>query len=365
MSWLHLHPERSHATILAGLIGAAACATSFADEIPAFKLEFPAVYVWAGLEVYPDVGDHPFTLPLGTSTFWGTAATVSFDGGSAVATGASAHLVALHAGEAAPSTTWEFTVGVEMPAGPFGARERRIRDAVIHPGGPHVDKYMAVTGTFKGTVPGPSLAPLYGFIHGSIGKHTTSDDQTLFQGGARLTPPSGQPDQPDQDYPVGTVLVMADPSASSLTMAVILAGLSALQVSGADIRQGPDGPILWELRGGLSHYDYPYAVAGGLVDQPVPPSVIQAMIAGAAYVSVQTPVHSDGQIGGWIVAIEECVGDIDHDGVVGLTDLARLLASYGCCWGNPCYDPNSDLNQDGCVDLNDLATLLSRFGASC
>ncbi|RMF73381.1 MAG: hypothetical protein D6744_15715 [Planctomycetota bacterium] len=53
-------------------------------------------------------------------------------------------------------------------------------------------------------------------------------------------------------------------------------------------------------------------------------------------------------------------GDVDGDGDVDLTDLAILLANFGCvgtCAG--------DVNGDGVVDLTDLAILLSSFGATC
>lgn len=58
-------------------------------------------------------------------------------------------------------------------------------------------------------------------------------------------------------------------------------------------------------------------------------------------------------------------GDVDFDGDVDLADLAALLAAYGCCEGDPDYNPHADLNDDGCVDLADLATLLSVYGAIC
>jgi hypothetical protein len=63
----------------------------------------------------------------------------------------------------------------------------------------------------------------------------------------------------------------------------------------------------------------------------------------------------------------QCLGDIGGtgDGRVGLDDLARLLASYGCCDGDACYDCVADLNCDDCVDLRDLADLLSRYGTVC
>jgi hypothetical protein len=55
-------------------------------------------------------------------------------------------------------------------------------------------------------------------------------------------------------------------------------------------------------------------------------------------------------------------GDGDGDGDVDLSDLAALLAAYGCCAGDPEYNPDADFDQDGCVDLSDLAELLAHYG---
>jgi len=54
-------------------------------------------------------------------------------------------------------------------------------------------------------------------------------------------------------------------------------------------------------------------------------------------------------------------GDLDGDGVVGLSDLAILLANYGCTGGN-CP---GDVDGDGDVDLTDLSLLLAAYGDSC
>ena len=59
----------------------------------------------------------------------------------------------------------------------------------------------------------------------------------------------------------------------------------------------------------------------------------------------------------------DCLGDLDYDGTVGLSDLAQLLANYGATSGAAYED--GDLDGDGDVDLSDLATLLAVYGASC
>jgi|GEM_PF-3890464 len=52
-----------------------------------------------------------------------------------------------------------------------------------------------------------------------------------------------------------------------------------------------------------------------------------------------------------------CTGDLDGDGAIGLSDLALLLADFGCT--SNCA---ADIQGDGVVDLNDLSLLLADFG---
>ncbi|MFQ5806645.1 MAG: hypothetical protein ACE5I3_09365, partial [Phycisphaerae bacterium] len=55
------------------------------------------------------------------------------------------------------------------------------------------------------------------------------------------------------------------------------------------------------------------------------------------------------------------LGDLDLDNDVDLSDLALLLANYGCT--SECS--SGDLDGDGDVDLSDLAALLANYGGSC
>jgi len=57
-----------------------------------------------------------------------------------------------------------------------------------------------------------------------------------------------------------------------------------------------------------------------------------------------------------------CVGDLDGDGDVDLSDLAELLAHYGMTGMTP---EQGDLDGDGDVDLSDLAELLANYGTIC
>jgi hypothetical protein len=72
-------------------------------------------------------------------------------------------------------------------------------------------------------------------------------------------------------------------------------------------------------------------------------------------VTVSTPVN--------LRTIPACFGDLDGDGEIGVSDLARLLASYGTASGAT-YEMG-DLDGDGDVDLSDLAALLSVYGTDC
>ena len=79
-----------------------------------------------------------------------------------------------------------------------------------------------------------------------------------------------------------------------------------------------------------------------------------------------TIVDSQGvgprEIAAWL---PPCIGDLDGDDQIGLSDLAILLASYGLCDGHPNFAPEADLDGDGCVGLADLATLLAHYGQPC
>lgn len=56
-----------------------------------------------------------------------------------------------------------------------------------------------------------------------------------------------------------------------------------------------------------------------------------------------------------------CLGDLNFDGHIDLTDLSVLLSNFGA----PGTFESGDLNRDGTVDLSDLSMLLSVFGADC
>lgn len=57
----------------------------------------------------------------------------------------------------------------------------------------------------------------------------------------------------------------------------------------------------------------------------------------------------------------ECPGDLDGDGIIGVSDTLEILANFGCV-GNDCI---GDIDGDIIVGVSDILQLLSVFGASC
>lgn len=56
-----------------------------------------------------------------------------------------------------------------------------------------------------------------------------------------------------------------------------------------------------------------------------------------------------------------CVGDVDGDGFVNVTDLGIMLSNYG----TGTLPEQGDLNGDGAVNLSDLGLLLVSYGVPC
>jgi hypothetical protein len=56
-----------------------------------------------------------------------------------------------------------------------------------------------------------------------------------------------------------------------------------------------------------------------------------------------------------------CPGDLDGDGIVGVSDTLEILASFGCV-GSDCV---GDIDGDTIVGVSDILQLLSVFGANC
>ncbi len=57
-----------------------------------------------------------------------------------------------------------------------------------------------------------------------------------------------------------------------------------------------------------------------------------------------------------------CNGDLDGDGIRGMTDVLILLGNYGCTSEVGCV---ADLNGDGTTNVSDVLALLGGFGVPC
>ncbi len=56
--------------------------------------------------------------------------------------------------------------------------------------------------------------------------------------------------------------------------------------------------------------------------------------------------------------LPECIGDLNGDDIVNVTDLLALIAAWGACPGCP-----ADLNGDNTVNVTDLLALIAAWGA--
>jgi len=99
----------------------------------------------------------------------------------------------------------------------------------------------------------------------------------------------------------------------------------------------------------LESGDQPIAVAAGDLDGDGRADIVTADmgIGGVATVSVVINGMSSA--------------DVNGDGVVGITDLLLLLASWGACPAAPTHCPG-DVNGDGRVDIVDLLAVLAAWG---
>jgi hypothetical protein len=59
-----------------------------------------------------------------------------------------------------------------------------------------------------------------------------------------------------------------------------------------------------------------------------------------------------------------CDADFDQNGVVGVSDLVRLAASFGARAGEARYDPALDMDSDGLLGSFEYLSLVRAFAAA-
>ena len=333
---LALQARSSHLLQVAALL--LALVNSSRAQVVPFKMETPLWYVQVGVVVNPAPSNYVFAPPAGPG-LWCTPAEMIVTATSVTARDyplcpgpggvleRTRHDSAPHADDVVPATAWAFDIACPFPPS-FGARETRVRGSRSHPAS-HSDHYMAVVGAMRGTVPGPSVAPRSVAIHGSMGKHM---DSTPVKGSSRLEPPSGQPSIPNQDYPMGEVLTMADTNTSELLMLVVLDGVTPGQIGSVVVRQGRTGSALMDLRPMMQvQVIDTELVALSLQSVPVSHVVIDLLASGEAFLEVQTSAHPDGKIVGSISSDAESKPGIQMQG--GNVLVTRNGPGYLQCAG--------------------------------
>jgi len=76
---------------------------------------------------------------------------------------------------------------------------------------------------------------------------------------------------------------------------------------------------------------------------------------------------------------ENCIGDINNDGIVNILDISAVAIYFGLCdpdiakdcsgfpecHDSTCYNPLFDLNTDGIINIIDISTVAIQFGKKC
>jgi hypothetical protein len=65
------------------------------------------------------------------------------------------------------------------------------------------------------------------------------------------------------------------------------------------------------------------------------------------------------------ISASDCPGDADGDGLVGNTDLQRLLDAWGASSGDPRYDAAVDFDSSGTIENFDLQVLIDNWARDC
>ncbi|MCA9243131.1 MAG: hypothetical protein KDA32_04190 [Phycisphaerales bacterium] len=68
---------------------------------------------------------------------------------------------------------------------------------------------------------------------------------------------------------------------------------------------------------------------------------------------------------GEVVAPSICLGDLDNDNMITLSDLSGFLGAFGACVGDAAYVAAADFDSNNCIELADLSGFLGVFGSVC
>jgi hypothetical protein len=67
----------------------------------------------------------------------------------------------------------------------------------------------------------------------------------------------------------------------------------------------------------------------------------------------------------WSLPAEKCLGDLDGDGMINVTDFVAFSTAFGSMPGQPNWNPLGDLNADNAINLTDFAVFAEMFGSAC
>ena len=74
---------------------------------------------------------------------------------------------------------------------------------------------------------------------------------------------------------------------------------------------------------------------------------------------------ANGNTGSSSVTFGSCIGDVNQDGKIDISDIATVGGTFGSQVGDSNYNPKADLNDDGKIDILDITLVSANFGQTC